>query len=378
MLLAVGSVLAIYAALNLVLAELARRSERSLAAYPWPSEDYLRYMLPTLFERNGQDWTMITGPSEAREDLLHERLEAAFPGVPAYQGGMSLGTMDDLLLVLDYLEEAYGREALPRTLLLGITPRFVANISSIDESPLASSVDRYSPYFRVERTASGARLVPKTRGERVTSSLRFFSKHPSRYRAALCGATGRQMERFPFAGRSPWLAEPEEAPERISARGPLMLLRLCGSPYKYHHHRPFTEAMIQAWLRDTTSFWWKVHEWEPARDSAIIGSRLTRLLEVCRRKGIRLYIVNLPEHPLNRAGYRQGRYEAYLRIVRSAAGATPFLDLRDMLEADEFYDAGHARLRGAIAVTDTTIRFMRQARGRNASAAAVRPGGAGP
>jgi hypothetical protein len=357
-LVAAGSVCAVYALLSLTLIGLAARSERTATAYPWRSEDYLRYLLPSLFARHDRDWQFITGPSEAREDFLHERFDVAFQGVSTYQGGLSLGTLDDLLIVLDYLEGAYGAQALPRSLVVGITPRFVANITH-GVSPLAQAINRYSPRFRVEPANDGPRLHEKTRPEGLLSRLRFLSKQQGRYHAAVCATVLRQLERVTNLPPSPWLAPLDQAPDRVDIQTVDGLLRLCRAPYKYHHLRPMTRAVISGWMSDTNSIWYKVHQWEPERDAFNVSTRLTRLRETCHRLGIDLYVVNLPEHPMNRVRYQPGRYEAYLNLVRGSLGDTPFLDLRELLSAEEFYDAGHATLRGAIVVTDRTIEFLR-------------------
>ncbi len=374
MLLATGSVFAIYALLHATLVTLARRSERAAATYPWRGEDYLRYMLPTLFQRDGQDWSIIAGPSEAREDLLHERFEAAFPGVATYQGGLSLGTIDDLLIVLEYLERAYGRGAVPRSLLVGITPRFVANITDGGESPLVNAINRYSPHFRVERAPNGPRLIEKPFAEGLLSRVRFLSKQQGRYHAGLCATVLEQLERGSAVPQNPLLADLGAAPDRLGVGSLAEVLRICRSPYKYHHKRPLTPQMVAGWIGASHSFWYKVHQWDPGADAALVQSRLTRLLEVCGRLGIDLYVVNLPEHPLNRAGYQPGRYQEYLRLVRAAIGQTPFLDLRELLAADEFYDAGHATVRGAIIVTDRTIDFLRA---NHSAPHGLKAGGAG-
>jgi len=91
----------------------------------------------------------------------------------------------------------------------------------------------------------------------------------------------------------------------------------------------------------------------------MIRQQFARLLAFTRGHDVRLYVVNLPEIGWNRDGYRPGRYERYEALVRESLEDTPFLDLRTMLGPDEFYDAGHATLPGALRVSRRVVDFVR-------------------
>src|SRR5690606_6616258 len=119
------------------------------------------------------------GPSEAREAFIYQRMEKAFPGMRVYQGGQSLGTFDDLLLSLEYIEKVYGLDAVPQALVLGITPRFVANIHH-GQSALEITFDRYSPYYSIEYNEEGGYLVEKSWWEGLVSRARFLPKQRGR------------------------------------------------------------------------------------------------------------------------------------------------------------------------------------------------------
>lgn len=361
--------LAIYVIVSGVLLGVARWTERSGDSYPWRAEDYLRYTAPSLFVGTGENRIMLAGPSEAREDLLHEAFELAFPGMRAFQAGLSQGKFDEFLIGLEYWERVFGPTAVPRVLVLGITSRFVANLPR-DESPLSLYITRYSPHFSVLRGSAlaGLELIEKTALERLAARIRFLAKQPARFQSAAC-SVALKLVFDPFAGPP---AGAEERPGAAVAaafeadrtsRSPLAyartLLRTCRSPYKYRLKRPMTEEGIAIWLDDPTSFWVEVHRWDPEPDSALIREQFHRLRATADRLGIDLYVVNLPEHPLHRERYRPGRYERYIRYVRDALGDTPFLDLRELLPASQFYDAGHATIQGAAVVTDTTIAFIR-------------------
>ena len=71
-----------------------------------------------------------------------------------------------------------------------------------------------------------------------------------------------------------------------------------------------------------------------------------------------MIVVNLPEHPWNREGYRPEYYQNYLEVVQGALGDTPFLNLREFLELDEFYDVGHPTLAGAVHLSDRVVEFV--------------------
>ena len=90
------------------------------------------------------------------------KIQPCLPEDAHFQGGLSLGTIDDLLISLEYIKRVYGREALPRVLVLGISPRFVANLP--EQRPFLEGLERLQSIFRIEETPSGPRLKPKTHG----------------------------------------------------------------------------------------------------------------------------------------------------------------------------------------------------------------------
>lgn len=329
---------------------LAVWTETNTDTYPFRTEDWLRYLLPTLFEDRGDDRILIVGPSEAREDLLYETFDKELPGTRAFQGALSLGTLDDVLLGLNYIEKAYGRGAIPRAIIVGITPRFVGNIPE-NVSPFARAVDSYSPHYRVARSPEGSRLVPKTFLEGLLSRYRFLQKYNLRYRSGIA-----------------YLMQSVLHTEFRQDRGEQNLIAYAlrfwifhhTSPYKYRNLMPYSLDELEAWLNDPASFWFKAHEWDPRNDESRIQAQLERLIAIANRWGSKLYIVNLPEHPLNRGGYKEGYYEAYLDIVRASIGATPFLNLRTLLDSTEFFDLGHATHSGALRVSSRVADFVRR------------------
>jgi hypothetical protein len=342
---AVGSatlaLLVVYVGVNVALLGLTRAVEVRYGSYPWQNEDWLRVLLPTLWRGHGQNRILIAGPSEAREDLLYELFDKSFPGQRAFQGGQSQGTFEGLMLTLEYVERVYGRSAVPHTLVLGVTPRFVANIPR-GRSPLVGAIDRYSPHFRVQNRPDGLLLADKGLLDSLQAMTQFLLfKQPNRYLSAVASVVRRAL---PEDRRSAWVAR---------------WLQIYGSPYKFHRLPRVPEEGVRAWMSRPTSFWYAVHQWEPDADAFVIRRQFARLLAFTREHSVRLYVVNLPESVWNREGYRPGCYERYEALVRESLGDTPFLDLRTMLGPDEFYDAGHATLPGALRVSRRVIDFVR-------------------
>ncbi len=357
-------VLGLFAALHAGLWSLASAVERRGGVYPWRDEDVLRYLLPSLWAPRGKVRMLIAGPSEAREDLLAERFAEAFPETDVIQGALSLGTFDDFLLTLEYLEKAHGPTSLPKRLILGLTPRFVANIPR-DDSPWEAAIDRYSPAFRVAASGDGPRLHPKPWWERIASRGRFLLKQQKRYKAALCALAltwltpDGSASSPPPAGRTAtlnWMSYQYRATgwhDRL-----IRSLRLYLMPYKYHNLRPMRAEALESWLTFEESFWFKVHQWNPTQDAVMVKSRMARLIEIGSRLNIDLMVLFLPEHPANRARYPAGYYESYASLVSEALAGIPRLDLRTLLNAAEFYDVGHATLEGAERTTSALIAFL--------------------
>lgn len=365
---AVGAAFLTFAALAGVLHAVAAHVERQGDSYPWRSEDYLRYLIATPLAAGGENTMLIAGPSEAREDLAHDVFAASFPHVRVVQGGLSLGKFDDLLIALDYWEATLGSEAIPRVLVLGVTPRFVANLPR-RESPLAATIDRYSAHYRVKRSPGGGELVPKPMAEGWLARGRFLMKQPARYRSGVCGLA--------LSALGVPADDPADLPfDRSHPGGVLRLWRVqlerCRSPYKFRYSRPVPPADVAAWIRHPDSFWGDVHRWAPESDSAMVAREFARLRGMADRLGIDLFVVNLPENPVHAPLYRPGSYDAYLRLVRASLEGVPFLDLRTLLPQERFHDAGHATWAGARIVTDTTIRVLRRSLSQHAAAGARR------
>jgi hypothetical protein len=363
-LLSAGSLALFCIALNAGLMPLSSWAEVRYNLYPFREEDYLRYLLPSMYEGRGHNRLLLAGPSEAREGLLEQAFDRELGGMHAFNAAQSLGTLDDLLVGLEYIEKVYGNDAKPKILVVGITPRFVANIRSADEeSPLVKAINRYSPYYRVEETAvAGSYLVPKNKWEGMRGWALFLHKQPVRYRPALGGLLYETYSRY-LKGNA--LAD-RLAP--ILERD----LAVSTSPHRERDGGPWSPDQLQAALAARRHFWAKTSEWDPSEDATRLQAQLTRLKQLATNWGTQLYVVNLPEHPMTRQTYERGRYQKYLTLTREALGDTPFLNLRELLNSEEFYDLAHPTLEGAQRETDLVVKFVMESRGGVAQRAAVR------
>ena len=371
------SVLLVYVVLNFCLLCLACWAETRANTYPYRSEDWLRYLLPTMINTDSQNRLFLLGESAVRENLIYEQFNREFPCMDTFQGALSLGTLDDALLSLDYVKCVYGDEALPKVLVLGISLRFVANIPN-QGSPLVGAIKKYSPQYSVEWTAKGSCLIPKTKLEGLVGRSKFLLKQQARYRSALCACIHRFVkedmayekfyEDFPqmraILGVLKFhISDISMALEFIrqvgfkSALG--RWLRVYISPYKYHYLPPLRPEVIEEWLHNPDSFWVDVYAWDPQINESTIRFQFARLLEFTDKHKIQLYVVNLPENVLSRSLYDPINYQNYHNLVLDSLGNVPFLDLREMLSEKDFYDVMHANLSSALRVTDRVVQFIK-------------------
>ncbi len=363
------------------LLQVAQWAERHANPYPYRSEDWLRYLLPALFEGKGKGRMFMTGPSTVRENFLYDRLGQAFPQYSPYQGGMSLGTIDDLLLSLEYIEQVYGKEALPEICIVGVSPRFVANIPSVRAFSLG--LNRYSSHFKVQGGQELPRLEKKSWIEGVSSWILFMTqKQAQRIRIGVLAAIGEIVGTKSY--EESLLAYQQVQQGKSFAVHPLtrMLIRsgvarLLGieqdlklglehvipievSPFKYHKLKIVDRTALNQNLRNPKSWWTDVHQWNPEKDRRLVMGKFSKLLEFSNQYGIRLYVVNLPESTMSHRLYREKNYQAYVDLVQSSIGTTPFLDLRHHAPDEEFYDAEHLTFQGAQRVTSELVLFLQK------------------
>ena len=371
----------LYGCIMLALQGLSRWAEQDLDAYPFKQEDWLRYLLPSRFVLQERDRIMLAGPSTVRENLLYKRFEEEFPEYFIYQGGISLGAMDDLLASLEYVEQVYGDGALPEILVLGVAPRFIANIP--DDRPFSIGLNKYSPYFAIGRDASGVRLVRKNFFGGMLARARFLAwKQPKRSRTALLALLNHWMYEKRSAAEGPGMpvasGSRELSPVDRIFKIPAVseLVRLVGfkrildynfsellawhiSPYKYSLNPPMNLDGMLSWMNHPDSWWRLVYTWNPVQTQQETAGRLNRLVGFADRHDIRLLVINMPDRDLSRVKFDAENYQAYMDLLTDTFGASAVLDLREFLRSEEFYDSEHSMPAGSLRLTDVVIEHMK-------------------
>ena len=363
---ALGAVGLVYLAALAALQGAVRAAESSGTVYPYRQEDWLRYLPATLWPDDGRTLILLTGPSTARENLLVEEFATAFPGYRAFQGSLSLGTLADVIVSLEYVGRVHGAGALPDMLVLGVSPRFLAEIP--DARPFALGLDRYSSRFRLADSAgTESVLEPKSRLEGGLAQLRFLTTHQTgRYRAALAWSVSRLLSSEVGSSALGGLVDrligsaPGRLflPPRAAEIGLAAFAAEIVSPYKYRNAARLGDARLAQWL-DAPDSWWKdVHRWDPGPDSIAVRARVRRLLDFAGRHGIDVFVVSLPERSISRTRYAEGFDARFHRFAMAVFEPLPVLDLRCLLDDREFRDAEHASVHGARRTTAHTIRHI--------------------
>ena len=376
----------LYGAVATAFHRLADWAEGEAGAYPYPVEDWLRYQLPHVFDRFRDaegPRILISGPSSIREDVVPEPIEAALQGARVLQGGLSVGTLDDVLVSLDLIETSHGEHALPDLIVLGLSPRFVASLP--DERPFLPAIDRYHPRFRVEAGSDGPVLVPKSAVAGALGWLRLHTlKLPDRAHTALLAATAAYVghvraycdEQVPAHGEEPaacpvgWpLAAFEAALRvprfvsffgfgRVAKYGLAEYLAIETSASKYREWPARDDTWLAGVLAAPDTFWHEVFAWDPSAGAEPVLRRFARLRNFTERHGIALLAVNLPENEIVADRYLPGRYAAYLALLERGLGPGAVVDLRRSLERSEFLDIEHATRAGAARFTERLIELL--------------------
>lgn len=375
-----GSLLAavgvLYVCCMLVLKSVTVLAEQELGAFPFKSEDWLRYLVSSQFEGQDRETIMLTGPSTVRENLLYEQFESAFPDYSIFQGGISLGVLEDVNTALYYIEKVHGNEALPAIIVLGISPRFIANIP--DERPFNGGIDRYSPHLKTVQGEAGVELAPKSLRESVIARLRFnYYKEPERMRVAFLAVlnywlsgdvlnTGTGQLSAKFDRLDQWFKQPlgKQLVNGTRFRRAMeydfsAVLAWLISPYKYRLDPAVEAETLVEWANAEDSWWKQVYSWDPQTTRDETRAVLVRTRDFAATHDIRLLVVNLPERDISRRKFDAANYRRYLELVSDVVGADNFVDLREYLQGDEFYDLEHTVYPGSLRLTNKVIEILR-------------------
>ena len=360
-----------YAVLATGLERAAFWAETSFAAYPYRGgEEPIRWLMPTISGRR-RPRVMIAGPSAVGEDLRYEELVPAVAGrvVP---GALSNGTLDDVTLGLEYLERAFGADALPEYVVLGMTMRVLANYprnfgpgrDPEAYAPLIETINRYSTGYSVETGLFGTHLRRKSFPERLTARLHWFTKQQTRNRTAVLAALEYVIDPDPlkigFQDGLPYFAD-LRAP--LSRQDGLTMLRYARSvglttalwhwlpAYRSAYYHTFMAPVPESTVIEEDAGWRVVYDWDPDDEREMVHRQLGRLRQLLERHSIGLVVIYLPEHPLSRREYDPTRVRHYRDTIERELPQATIIDLWDTLTRDQFYDQIHAAHQGARIVT---------------------------
>src|SRR5262245_35921708 len=110
---AVMCVLLAYVGANAAMDRLARWVEVKQDGYLWWREEWMQLFGAENFVDRGRNRILLAGSSEVREGFLFDEFEAELPGFEVYNNALSNHTLEMLLIVLQYIETAYGPSAMP-------------------------------------------------------------------------------------------------------------------------------------------------------------------------------------------------------------------------------------------------------------------------
>jgi hypothetical protein len=93
----------------------------------------------------------------------------------------------------------------------------------------------------------------------------------------------------------------------------------------------------------------------------VIVGHFERLRAIADRNDCRILVVNMPEGGwARRLFYKPGIYEAYMDVLREAVGDLPFVDLREELPDEGFFDWMHPTRDAALRLSRRVAAEIRQ------------------
>lgn len=317
---------------------LSRWAESKPGYYLWRHDDSMLLLSQGRFKRPGKGHLMIFGASETGEGFVDNTIERRLPGVSVDNAAFDGATFNDFLVQLEYLESFYGSGSIPSDIVVGISPRFIANIKMTKYRLFKDVVAVYSPGELVV-TDSTARVVRKTWRETAASWMRFRLRQTERYRYSLLAAGVECAYRL----RPEWARKHD--------------LRNALAKEKFWSRKKDTDKAIRAGLAGL-GHWQKAHAWKASDHREDLVAEMTALGNFARRNHTRFYLVNMPLLPLNKDMFAPGVYDDYLKTLDSVRGEVPLLDLSDYLKPNEFSDGIHAGAVGARRISAATADFI--------------------
>ena len=330
-------VLVAYTGANVAMDRLARWVEVEQDGYLWWGEEWMQLFGANNFVDRGRGRLLLAGSSEVREGFLFDEFEAELPGFDVYNNALSNNTLEILLIVLQYIEKAYGPAAMPEKIVLGVTPLFLLGEPSLDRSYLLRIINRYSPLVNVDIESRPARLVNKRRLDSLVAHYRYLKHQSRRYKGALRG-----VMRAGILSVSPELAD-------------RYWLRFGLVPSIYHHLPPRDQnERLEALRRNLPS------PPDPVALAATVRVQWAMLQDFMVDHDIDFYLVNMPQSTFLRDDYYQAMYDEYEQLLRSLTSDVHYLDLARSLRDEEFHDMTHLKLGAARRTSRRVAQFVRE------------------
>lgn len=330
-------VLVAYAGVNVAMDRAARWVEVKQDGYLWWKEEWMQLFGAENYVDRGRSRILLAGSSEVREGFLFDEFEAELPEFDVYNNAFSNQTLETLIIVLQYIETVYGPSAMPRKIVLGVTPLFLLDVPSLDKVYLPRVIDRYSSLVSLDVGSQPVRLIRKGWFDSLVARYRYLTHQSRRYQGALRG-----VMRAGILSVAPGLAD-------------RYWLRVGLVPSNYHHLPPRDRMeRLQALRRNVPS------PPDPIALAAKVHPQWAMLRDLMAHHDVDLYVVNMPQSTLMRDDFFAGTYDDYEQLLRSVTSDVPFLDLARDLQDDEFQDVVHANLVAARRISRRVAQFVRK------------------
>ncbi|MBM4383053.1 MAG: hypothetical protein FJ091_06745 [Deltaproteobacteria bacterium] len=318
-------------------------AEADLGAHLWREEEWMLLFEPSRYRTSARRTLHVLGPSESREAFWPEafRTRAKFDGF--LNDSLSFSTLDDAVTQLEYVERAYGEDAIGDVLVLALAPRFTLGHAP-GERPLPIAIDRYSSLFSLDETSRPQQLVRKSRPEAALARLRLAAHSSARFRATVASVRA-------------WLGAHGS---RQQLEKKLLVSGLVDA--RYAMRAPHDKAQYYEWSRSGSGLYAAMRTLDPSTRRDGVLRAFLRIREIAKRTGARILVVRMPEGGWLRSGfYAPGHEDTYRNLLCEAAADLPFIDLREFLGDEEFFDWSHpthsASLRLSAYVADEIARL---------------------
>jgi len=327
---------------------LARRVEARLDANLWRFEEWMQLLSPARYPTDKRDRIVVIGPSEAREAFWPEPFQQALNGATLVNDSLSLSTFEDGLTQLEYIEKVYGRGAIGDLLLVAVTPRLLQGYAP-GQRPLPIVLNRYSPHFALDERVEPQVLVEKSFASSLLSRVRLAAHSGVRFQRALRAALLAVRARV----------RGEDLDALFRAHG------LVGS--RFFDTRPLDKRQYYDWARTgsgilpSMQYFFELRTMDARTRRDAIVTQFARLRAIAARNDCRILVVNMPEGGWARQFfYKPGIHEAYMEVLREAVGDLPFVDLRDELPDEGFFDWMHPTRDAALTLSRRVAAEIRQ------------------